>query len=235
MGDHLRGIVPGRLAGDRDGHARPVDGRYLGNASEREGAIATAANFDRSWPPRWRRRGCGHGRWDRKRQRLNRTAGNSGCWYNQWAWFAGWKIGYRCADRSALDGLEGHGNASQRSISNIVSWTVKLTGDASRNKPTNSWPRRSRPVRRIGLLRKDRYRWLSAGPLGSEEMSRSDIRIKVGSGRIRTGCLQGVMAASSSSFHGAEPYFYAPDGQEHLMSSRLRRWRTRLASSSGGA
>jgi len=43
------GNNPRRLASDRDGHARPVDGGYLGNAPECEGAIATAANLDRSW------------------------------------------------------------------------------------------------------------------------------------------------------------------------------------------
>jgi hypothetical protein len=33
-----------------------------------------------------------------------------------------------------LDGLEGHGNASRRSISSRVSRTLKLTADACRNK-----------------------------------------------------------------------------------------------------
>jgi hypothetical protein len=76
--------------------------------------------------------------WDRKSHGLNGAAHKSGCRHNQWIWFSGWKIGYRCADRSAGDGLEGHGNASRRQIGNIVSWTVKLTGDASNNRPANN-------------------------------------------------------------------------------------------------
>jgi hypothetical protein len=85
MGHHLRGIIARRLASDRDGHARPVDGRYLGNASEREGAIATAANFDRSWPPRGQQWGHypGRGWWERNRQGFSRAARKSGLSHNQ--------------------------------------------------------------------------------------------------------------------------------------------------------
>jgi hypothetical protein len=47
-------MIPRRHAGDRDGHARPVDRWYLRNNPQREDACATAANFD--WPRalRWR-------------------------------------------------------------------------------------------------------------------------------------------------------------------------------------
>ena len=39
-----------------------------------------------------------------------------GCRDDQWTRFADRKIGYRCIDRSAGNGLERHGNASRRVV-----------------------------------------------------------------------------------------------------------------------
>jgi hypothetical protein len=71
------------------------------------------------------------------RQGLIRTACQPGSWHNQWVWFAGWKTGYRSADRSAGYGLEGHGNASRRWINNVVFLTANLADDAPQNRSTS--------------------------------------------------------------------------------------------------
>jgi hypothetical protein len=69
-------------------------------------------------------------------------ASETGCWHNERTWFAGWKIGYRRVDRSAWNGLEGHGNASWCWTSNLSSGTVKLTGGQAQDKLTSRTPER---------------------------------------------------------------------------------------------
>src|SRR5579872_3804478 len=107
-------MITRRFSGNRDGHARPVDGRYLGDDAEHKGAVPIAANFDRPCPPLcrqwWRRRGW----WQRKRPRLNRTARKSRFRHTQWTGFASRKIRYRRAGRRARNGLESHSHASRR-------------------------------------------------------------------------------------------------------------------------